>query len=179
MHRKRGRSLKGHPARKPARIAKGVHHSIVAAIIPQYGLLAYRIYQSQRGGAGPGVATERFTDFVKYLCEDKLVDKLIDWPCWFIMDNCSAHNEEKIREVIKPHGHQLLFVPPYSPQFNPIENCFGIWKTDAHQRRMGTEDELRDAIDAGAKRITPAVTLKAWQKVKETWIPQAFARSNF
>jgi len=45
-----------------------------------------------------------------------------------IMDNASIHRSKKVREVIENAGHILLYLPPYSPDYNPIENVFGTIK---------------------------------------------------
>ncbi len=38
-----------------------------------------------------------------------------------VMDNLSAHKGERVRELIEERGCELLYLPPYSPDFNPIE----------------------------------------------------------
>jgi len=38
-----------------------------------------------------------------------------------VMDNLSAHKGERVRELIEERGCELVFLPPYSPDFNPIE----------------------------------------------------------
>lgn len=45
-----------------------------------------------------------------------------------IMDNNSTHVKDRIRQAIVEAGHRLLFLPPYSPDYNPIELSFGILK---------------------------------------------------
>ena len=45
-----------------------------------------------------------------------------------IMDNASIHKNKKTREIIENAGHVLLFLPPYSPDLNPIEKTFGLIK---------------------------------------------------
>jgi transposase len=40
------------------------------------------------------------------------------------MDNLAAHKVEGVREQIQATGAQLLYLPPYSPDFNPIEQCW-------------------------------------------------------
>jgi len=44
------------------------------------------------------------------------------------MDNTRFHKSEETREIIENNGHQLLFLPPYSPDLNPIENDWTILK---------------------------------------------------
>jgi transposase len=45
-----------------------------------------------------------------------------------IMDNLSSHKGSAIRQAIEAAGASLLFLPPYSPDFNPIENAFAKLK---------------------------------------------------
>ena len=40
------------------------------------------------------------------------------------MDNLSAHKTEKVRELVEEAGYELLYLPPYSPDLNPIEEAF-------------------------------------------------------
>jgi transposase len=52
-----------------------------------------------------------------------------------IMDNLSSHKRASVREVIEAAGARLMFLPPYSPDFNPIEKAFARLK--AMLRRAG------------------------------------------
>ena len=45
-----------------------------------------------------------------------------------VMDNLSSHKGPKVRALIEAAGAELLFLPPYSPDFNPIENAFAKLK---------------------------------------------------
>ena len=45
------------------------------------------------------------------------------------MDNCSTHQGEKIRALIEGVGAQFIYLPTYSPDFNPIENCWSKLKS--------------------------------------------------
>ncbi len=65
-----------------------------------------------------------------------------------IMDNLGSHKSKAVRDVIRSAGAQLLFLPPYSPDLNPIEQVFAKLKTllrkaaertlEATWRRIGT-----------------------------------------
>lgn len=59
--------------------------------------------------------------------EKTLIPKLTK-PSVIVMDNAPFHKKAKIKKVLKKYGHVALFLPPYSPDFNPIENSFGIIK---------------------------------------------------
>ncbi len=45
-----------------------------------------------------------------------------------VMDNLSAHKSSRIRELIESKGCELIYLPPYSPDFNPIEEAFAKLK---------------------------------------------------
>jgi transposase len=63
-----------------------------------------------------------------------------------ILHNLSRHNSEKAKTILKERGAWFLFLPPYSPDSNPIEMTFA--KLKAHLRRIGarTIDELWKAV---------------------------------
>lgn len=52
-----------------------------------------------------------------------------------ILDNLAAHKSEKAGAILKERGAWFLFLPPYSPDLNPIEMAFA--KLKAHLRRIG------------------------------------------
>ena len=63
--------------------------------------------------------------------EEMLIPELTE-PSVIVMDNASFHKKDAIRELLEKHGHTLLPLPPYSPDFNPIEQSFAVLK----KRRM-------------------------------------------
>ena len=46
-----------------------------------------------------------------------------------VLDNCAIHRANVIREIIEAHGVLLIFLPPYSPDLNPIEESFSYRKS--------------------------------------------------
>ena len=50
-----------------------------------------------------------------------------------VMDNLSSHKSEEVREIVEAAGAGLLYLPPYSPDLNPIEQAFA--KVKAHLRK--------------------------------------------
>ena len=63
------------------------------------------------------------------------------------MDNASFHKSEDTRNIIKENGHQLLFLPPYSPDLNPIENYWAILKGKL-KKIVANFQNLFDALTA-------------------------------
>ena len=62
-----------------------------------------------------------------YWLKNHLFEEL-DGDSIIIMDNASFHKTSLTRQLIEDAGHTLLFLPPYSPDFNPIEKDFAIIK---------------------------------------------------
>ena len=81
-----------------------------------------------------------------------------------VMDNLSSHKSSDVRQAIEAAGAQLLYLPPYSPDFNPIENAFaklkallrraaeptvgGLWKTIGHLIDLFTPQECANYFAA-------------------------------
>ena len=67
-----------------------------------------------------------------------------------IMDNASIHKSKKVEKLIEKAGCVLKFLPPYSPDFNPIENYWAVMKNNVKKIRHKYDDIL-DAIDETLK----------------------------
>ena len=63
-----------------------------------------------------------------------------------IMDNLRAHKVAGVREAIEAAGAQLLFIPPYSPDLNPIELAFSKLKSLLRAKAIRTVDALWKAL---------------------------------
>ena len=51
-------------------------------------------------------------------------------------------------------GHELIYIPPWSPELNPIENIFSIWKSAFKKLEKKTEQQVDEAIKTAATEIT-------------------------
>lgn len=73
-----------------------------------------------------------------------------------VMDNLSSHKSEQVREIIEAAGASLLYLPPYSPDFNPIEQAFS--KLKAHLRKAAERSipALWDRIGTILDTFSPA-----------------------
>ena len=70
-----------------------------------------------------------------------------------IMDNLSSHKAAAARNVIEAAGAKLLFLPPYSPDFNPIEQAFSKLKAHLGKAAERTIHGLWDAISRDRKSV--------------------------
>ena len=73
-----------------------------------------------------------------------------------IMDNLSSHKGPRVREMIERAGASLLYLPPYSPDFNPIENAFAKLKTLLRKAGERTLEGLWIAIGRLLDAFTPS-----------------------
>ena len=73
-----------------------------------------------------------------------------------VMDNLPAHKVADIRVLIENAGANLLYLPPYSPDFNPIENAFSKLKAILRKAAARSITELWDTIGAAIDQFTPA-----------------------
>ncbi|MBL7598969.1 transposase, partial [Escherichia coli] len=72
-----------------------------------------------------------------------------------ILDNLQAHKVSGIRERVESVGARLLYLPPYSPEFNPIEQIFAKLKGLLQTAAARTVPDLWDAIRRAFSRFTP------------------------
>jgi len=73
-----------------------------------------------------------------------------------IMDNLGSHKNAAVREAIEGAGAELRFLPPYSPDFNPIENAFAKLKALLRKVAARTRDALWNAVATAMGAFTPA-----------------------
>jgi transposase len=73
-----------------------------------------------------------------------------------VMDNLSSHKGPAVRRAIEAAGANLLYLPPYSPDFNPIENAFAKLKALLRKAAVRTIGALWDQIGMILNMFTPA-----------------------
>lgn len=78
-----------------------------------------------------------------------------------IMDNLSAHKVEGVRQQIEAAGARLLYLPPYSPDLNPIEPAWSKLKQLLRAAKARTSEALETAVAEALAAITPANAI-AW-----------------
>ena len=76
-----------------------------------------------------------------------------------VMDNLSAHKGERVRELIEGEGCELIYLPPYSPDFNPIEQAFSKLKCYLRAACARSEDTLMEVIGKALSTISTSDAL--------------------
>ena len=71
-----------------------------------------------------------------------------------VMDNLAAHKTGRIKELIEQQGCKLLYLPPYSPDFNPIEEAFSKVKRVLRKAESRAREALVEAIGVAISAVT-------------------------
>ncbi|WP_253707075.1 IS630 family transposase [Bradyrhizobium sp. WD16] len=140
---------KGGRCRRGRRLRVGVPHGhyktvTLVAGIRLRGLVAAKTYDRP-------ITAALFEDWVEHC----LVPTLSKGDV-VVMDNLSAHKGPRVKELIEAAGAELLYLPPYSPDMNPIEKAFS--KLKAHLRKIAerTVAALMRALETCADIFKPA-----------------------
>ena len=111
MSRRYGRSRRGQPVYGAIPHNRGKNLTVVGAVSASGGLVAWRSYDGAMTG-------ERFLAFVT----EALIPALTPGDV-VVLDNLSAHKTQAVRAAFEAAGIGVLYLPRYSPEFNPIELC--------------------------------------------------------
>jgi transposase len=80
-----------------------------------------------------------------------------------VMDNLGAHRPKRIRKLIEEQGCELVYLPAYSPDYNPIEEAFAKIKNLLRKAAARTKEALVEAMRVALSAVTAAVTAAdAW-----------------
>ena len=98
-----------------------------------------------------GMTAARFAGYVRHILAPTLRPGQV-----VVADNLRAHHTAAARAAIEARGARLLHLPPYSPDFNPIEPAFSKVKQRLRRAQPRTDDALRSATWAAFAAVTPA-----------------------
>jgi transposase len=108
-------------------------------------------------GMGPSLAVEGATTtrvFEAYV--EQVLAPSLESERIVLMDNLGAHRPRRIRELIEGRGCELLYLPAYSPDYNPIEEAFANIKNLLRKAATRSKEALVEAIGAALGAITAA-----------------------
>jgi transposase len=106
-------------------------------------------------GMGPSLAVEGSTTaqvFETYL--EKVLAPSLKEGQVVVIDNLSAHKPKRIKELIEQRGCELVYLPSYSPEYNPIEEAFAKIKNLLRKAAARSKEALIEAIAAALSAIT-------------------------
>jgi transposase len=90
----------------------------------------------------------------------KLVPQLWKGAC-VVMDNCSIHKGAAVEALLAEAGARLIYLPPYSPEFSPIENCWSKLKLILRSLSPRSYAHLAQAIEEAFAQVSPE-DIRAW-----------------
>ena len=118
-------------------------------------------------GIGGVEATMLVEGAVDTLCFNAFCENFV-CPCLkvgdvLVLDNLGAHRASRIEEIAKSCGASVIWLPPYSPDYSPIEQMWSKLKTYLRKAKARTSKELDCAIAERLKSITESVC-RSWFK---------------
>ncbi len=143
-----GRAVPGHRVVEATPGHSGEHYTLLAALSLQ-GVQAPWVLEGAMDGAAFEVYIEQA--LLPILQRGDIV----------LMDNLSFHKAPRIRQLIESVGARLEFLPPYSPDLNPIELCWSKVKTILRTAKARTFEALLAAL-ADAFSSVALCDIKAW-----------------
>jgi transposase len=106
-------------------------------------------------GMGPSLAVEGATTgavFEAYV--ERVLSPMLCAGQVVVMDNLTAHKGDRVKELIEERGCELLYLPPYSPDFNPIEEAFAKIKGILRKAEARSREALIGAIGKAISAVT-------------------------
>jgi transposase len=141
MQRTHGRAAPGR--RVVARVPHGHYKAIsTVAALSARGVVAAASFDG-------GTTAARFVDFVR----DELAPVLRKGQV-VVLDNLAAHNDRRVDALVESAGCTVLRLPPYSPDFNPIENAISKVKAVLRKLAKRTVPDLFGAIGEALASVT-------------------------
>lgn len=123
-------------------------------MIGALGIEGVRTMMTIEGGVGGDV----FSAFV-----EQLLVKTLKPGDIVVMDNLSSHDVDGIQQKIEGVGAKVQFLPRYSPDMNPIEQCWSKLKQFIRKLKPKTRDEFDDAVARGMATVTRSDTMGWFQ----------------
>ena len=96
-----------------------------------------------------GTTGQRFTEYLKeHLIRSLQSDDIV------VMDNLRSHHVQAVKEIFSQAGVKYCYLPPYSPDFNPIEKMWSKVKSILRHWKVRDIQKLPDVISAALKQVT-------------------------
>lgn len=148
MTRRYGRAPKGKRVSDSAPRNYGMHTSVIGAVDLR-GVLATMTVEG-------AVDTLCFDAYAARVLAPRLRRGDV-----VVLDNLGAHRASRIEEVAATRGARVLWLPPYSPDYSPIEQCWSKIKTYLRGAKARTHEELNRALAQAIKLVTKT-DIRGW-----------------
>jgi transposase len=108
-------------------------------------------------GVGPSLAVVGATTqviFESYV--EQVLAPTLESGQIVILDNLAAHKSLRAKELVEARGCELMYLPPYSPDLNPIEEAFSKIKGTLRRVEARTRETLIEALGAAISAVSPS-----------------------
>jgi transposase len=172
--RNHGRSRKGTPAKGTIPTAKGVTITILGAI-SDAGIIDISLRKPKAVSTSKkrkvngravdtvngriGTRTEHYLAYLSNVMD--VLDKNSMQGYYLVMDNAPIHTPAKVRDLIESRRYKCLYLPPYSPFLNPVEEFWSKVKDGVRRNALTADDRLSDRICESVQKVTHA-NCQAW-----------------
>jgi transposase len=169
-----GRSRKGTPAKGIIPTARDVTITILGAI-SDAGVIDISLKKPQAVSISKkrkandttarvvsgriGTRTEHFLTYISNVMD--VLDRNDMKGHFLVMDNAPIHTPLKLRELVESRGYKCLYLPPYCPFLNPIEEFWSKVKVGVRRNALTADDRLSDRICESVQMVTRA-DCQAW-----------------
>lgn len=143
MDRLRSRAPRGKRAYGKVPRNRGKNQTLIASMTLEGGMGACMCV---KGGTDAPV----FETYVEKVLAPSLVEGQV-----VVLDNLGAHRTDRVRELIEGRGCELVFLPSYSPDLNPIEEAFSKIKNLVRKAGERTREALNEAMAQALEAVTP------------------------
>ena len=143
MERQVAWSLQGKKVYRYRQKNKGQKYTLIGAISVE-GVVCHKIIKGS-------MKKQDFLEFVKTELCPKLNEKKV-----VIMDNLNSHKAIEVQQMISQTGARLLYLPVYSPEFNPIEMMWSVLKNFMRQFHDSPVKNIQSIIQASLLLINPS-----------------------
>ena len=129
--------------------------ALLAKVPRNWGANVTLLASMSAEGMGPSLAVEGSTTrevfevYLEYFLAPALRPGQV-----VVMDNLSAHKGGRVRELVEARGCEILYLPPYSPDLNPIEEAFAKLKTLLRRAGARTREALIEAMSRALEAVT-------------------------
>lgn len=144
MARLRARAPRGKPAYGKVPRNRGKNQTLIASI-------------TLEGGIGEAVSIEGATDaelFETYDVEEEFLAPMLEAGQVVVVDGLGAHKTSRVRELVEERKADLLFLPSYSPDLNPIEQAFSEIKNALRKAEARSREALNEAMGEALSAVT-------------------------
>jgi len=123
--------------------------------------------------------SQMLLDFLKNCIEQNIITQ----SNYIIMDNARIHHSRVVMDLLHEKNINYIFLPPYSPKLNPIEECFSMLKARYHHLRphATTSEEIKTMVSRCIAEINSdkSIVFEEFYKHMRTYVDHGMKRNNF